>query len=90
MLNAVFFLPGTEPQSESCPQAQSMECCVTLGIQARYLSAVLGPVSNVVLLPCKAGLTVARLQHNTCTTWFQTSNLITSNRTVVVENKTQK
>ena len=60
MLNAVF-LPATEPRSESCPQAQGMECCVTLGTQARYLSAVLGPVSNVVLLPCKAGLTVARL-----------------------------
>ena len=60
MLNAVF-LPASKPQSESCSQAQSMECCVTLGTQARYLSAVLGPVSNVVLLPCKAGLTVARL-----------------------------
>ena len=60
MLNAVF-LPATEPQSESCPQAQSMECCVILGTQARYLSAVLGPVSNIALLPCKAGLTVARL-----------------------------
>lgn len=60
MLNAVF-LPASKPQSESCPHAQSMECCVTLGTQARYLSAVLGPVSNVVLLPCKAGLTVARL-----------------------------
>ena len=60
MLHAVF-LPATEPKSESCPQAQGMECCVTLGTQARYLSAILGPVSNVVLLPCRAGLTVARL-----------------------------
>ena len=60
MLHAVF-LPATEPQLESCPQAQGMECCVTLGTQALYLSAVLGPVSNVLLLPCKAGLMVARL-----------------------------
>ena len=44
MLNAIFFLPATEPQSESCPQAQNMECCVTLGTQAWYLSAVLGSV----------------------------------------------
>ena len=34
--------------------------------------------------------TAARLQHDTCTTWFQTSNLIQSNRTAVAENKTQK
>ena len=60
MLHAVF-LPATEPQLESCLQAQGMECCVTLGTQALYLSAVLGPVSNVLLLPCKAGLMVARL-----------------------------
>ena len=45
------------------------------------------PVSNFVLLPCKAGSTLARLQHNTNTTWFQTSNLIQSNRTAVTENK---
>ena len=46
-----------------------------------------GPVSNVVLLPCLAGSTVARLQQDTSTTWFQTSNLIQSNRTALVENK---
>ena len=34
--------------------------------------------------------TVARLQNDTNTTWFQTSNLIQSNRTAVAENKTQK
>ena len=33
---------------------------------------------------------VARLQHDTSTTWFQTSNLIQSNGTAVAENKTQK
>ena len=38
----------------------------------------------------KAGSTVARLQHDTNTTRFQTSNLIQSNRTAVAENKTQK
>ena len=45
-----------------------------------------------MLLPCQAGSTVARLQHDTSTTcfWFQTSNLIQSNRTAVAENKTQK
>ena len=48
------------------------------------------PVSNVVQLPCQAGSTAARLQHDTSTTWFQTSNLIHSNRTAVAENKTQK
>ena len=37
---------------------------------------------------CRAKL--ARLQHDTSTTWFQTSNLIQSNRTAVAENKTQK
>ena len=37
---------------------------------------------------CPAKL--ARLQHDTCTTWFQTSYLIQSNRTAVAENKTQK
>ena len=50
----------------------------------------LRPVSNVALLPCQAGSTVARLQHGTRTTWFQTSNLIQSKRTAVDENKTQK
>ena len=39
-------------------------------------------------LDCRS--TVARLQHDTSTTWFQTSNLIQSNRTAVAENKTQK
>ena len=48
------------------------------------------PVSNVVLLPCQAGTTVARLQHDCSTTWFQTSNLIQSNRMAFAENKTQK
>ena len=45
-----------------------------------------------MLLPCQAGSTVARLQHDTSTTcfWFQTSNLIQSNRTAFAENKTQK
>ena len=40
-----------------------------------------------MLLPCQAGSTVARLQHDTSTTcfWFQTSNLIQSNRTAVAE-----
>jgi len=38
----------------------------------------------------KAGSTVARLQHNTNTTWFQMSNLIQSNTTAVAENKTQE
>ena len=33
---------------------------------------------------------LARLQHDTSTTWFQTSNLIQSNRTAVAENKTHK
>ena len=33
--------------------------------------------------------TVARLKHDTSTTWFQTSNLIQSNRTAVAENKSQ-
>ena len=51
----------------------------------------LRPVPNVVLLPCQAGSTVARLQHDISTTWsVQTSNLIQSNRTAVAENKTQK
>ena len=44
-------------------------------------------VSNVVLLPCYAGSTVARLQHDTSTTWFQTLNLIQSNRTAVAKTK---
>ena len=30
------------------------------------------------------------LQHDTVTTWFQTSNLIQSNNTAVAKNKTQK
>ena len=34
------------------------------------------PISSVVLLPCLAGSTVTRLQHDISTTWFQTSNLI--------------
>ena len=38
----------------------------------------------------KAGSTVARLQHDTNTALFQTSNLIQSNRTAVAENKTQE
>ena len=38
----------------------------------------------------KAGSTVARLQHDTNTTWFQTSNLIQSNRTAVAEKNTQE
>ena len=50
---------------------------------------LLRPVSNVVLLPCLDGSTVARLQHDTSTTWFQTSNLVQSNRSAVAENKTQ-
>ena len=33
--------------------------------------------------------TVARLKHDTSTTWFQKSNLIQSNRTAVAENKSQ-
>ena len=37
---------------------------------------------------CRAKL--ARLQHDTSTTWFQTSNSIQSNTTAVAENKTQK
>ena len=37
---------------------------------------------------CRAKL--ARLQHDTSTTWFQTSNSIQSNATAVAENKTQK
>ena len=49
----------------------------------------LRPVSNVVLLPCLAGSTVARLQHDTSSTWVQTSNLIQSNGTAVAENNTQ-
>ena len=36
------------------------------------------------------GSTIARLQHDTSTTWFQTSKLIQLNRTAVAENKTQK
>ena len=41
------------------------------------------PVSNVVLLPCS---TVALLQHDTSTTWFQTSDFrIQSNRTAAAE-----
>ena len=43
------------------------------------------PVSKVVLLPCRTGSTVVRLQHDISTTWFQTSNLIYSNRTAVTE-----
>ena len=31
----------------------------------------------------------ARLEHDTSTTWFQTSKLIQSKRTAVAENKTQ-
>ena len=42
-----------------------------------YYGSIVRPVSNVVLLSCyKAGSTVARLQRDTSTTWFQTSNLI--------------
>ena len=41
-------------------------------------------------VPCSAGSTVVRLQHDTSTTWFQTSNLIQSNRAAVADNKTQK
>ena len=37
---------------------------------------------------CRAKL--ARLQHDTSTTWFQTSNLIRANRMAVAKNKTQK
>ena len=33
---------------------------------------------------------LARLQHDTSTTWFQTSNLIQSNGTAVAENKTHQ
>ena len=62
---------------------------LTRQISAHYPSSK-RPVSNVVLLPCQAGSTAARLHHNTGTTWFQTSNLIQSYRTAVAENKTQK
>ena len=48
------------------------------------------PVSNVDLLRCLAGSTVARLQHDVSTTWFPTSDLIQSNRTAVAQNKAQK
>ena len=58
-------------------------------ISAHYPSSR-RPVSNVVLLPCQAGSTAVRLHHDTSTTWFQTSNLIHSNRTAVAEDKTQK
>ena len=51
----------------------------------RKLNTSVRPVSNVV-----PDSTVARLQHDTSTTWFQTSNLIQLNRTAVAENKTQK
>ena len=49
---------------------------------------LLRPVSNfrataVLLKP-------SQLQHDTSTTWFQTLNLIQSNRTAVAENKTKK
>ena len=44
----------------------------------------------VVLSWLDCGSTVARLQHDTSTTWFQTSNLIQSNRTAIAGNKIQK
>ena len=50
----------------------------------------LRPVSNVTLLPCLAGSTVAQLQHDTSMTWFHTMNLVQSNTTAVDKNKTQK
>ena len=39
---------------------------------------------------CYRRAKLARLQHDTSTTLFQTSNLIQPNRTAVTENKTQK
>ena len=69
--------------------AISYEGFIALTLHLRYKAQV-RPVSNVVLLPCYAGSTVARLQLDISTTWFQTSNLIQSNRTAVAENKAQK
>ena len=56
----------------------------------RKLNTSVRLVSNVVLSAAVPGSTIARLQHDTSPTWFQTSKLIQLNRTAVAENKTQK
>ena len=81
---------------QSCTDSCTIHMRTDLALNTRDFQASsrphtkhIRPISNVVLLPCLAGSTVARLQHDTSTTWFQTSNLIQSNRTAVAENKTQ-
>ena len=59
-----------------------------LGVEFSYLERITDLGLFQTSCYCRAKL--ARLQHDTSTTWFQTSNLIQSNRTAVAENKTQK
>ena len=82
-----FFLP--------CLQLSSYQACHARGHTSREKFPVDGCPGLFYLLglfqmSCYCSAKLARLQQDTGTTWFQTSNLIQSNRTAVAENKTQK
>ena len=59
-------------------------------LRGHYTEACFKRRATAVLSWLDCSSTVARLQHDTRTTWFQTWNSIQSNRIAVAEHKTQK